>query len=130
MPNDDIQAAHVAWQRTQFERSKIAWEWLQRYMPVECSDALLKFTSINPHMRGAEWWDVLDMLTDSDSHIDIMEPISDAFEEGEWTLLHTYIVYTVLYCSKTFATEYTVPMQVMGVRATIDNNGGLPEGLL
>jgi hypothetical protein len=129
MTNDDPQALHTQWQRTQFEREKISWEWLQRAMPVECDEALRKFVQVNPHQRGIQWWDALSIMSDCDAHLDIVEPLADAMDE--WVSpFHGFVTYTILYCSKLFATEYTVPMQVDSLRATIGNNGGVPRELL
>ena len=79
--------------------------------------------------RGIQWWDVLSIMDDSDSHLDITEPMADLTEEGEWTMLHTYIVYTLLYASRLFAIEMNDEERLFALRATIGNNGGVPEGL-
>ena len=120
MPNDDIQAAHVEWQRTQFEREKLAWEWLQRHMPAECEAALAKFVEVNPHQRGIQWWDVLSIMSDADGHLDIIEPMADEMDDWQ-SPLYTFVAYTLLYASKAFATDYTVAQRVHSVQASIRN---------
>ena len=39
--------------------------------------ALERFITFNPSYNGAQWADVLDILLDSDSHLDITEPLWD-----------------------------------------------------
>jgi hypothetical protein len=103
-----------------FNKEKAAWDWLQANMYAECEKALRKFVSINPHYNGAEWWDVLSVLCDSDSHLDITEPMCEEMEE--WDTLREFVTLTCIYASKPFATEYTTAMRVTAVQATIDNN--------
>ena len=117
---NDIQASIRADRDAQFERSKAAWNWLQAAMPTECDDALRKMVEVTPSMNGAAWWDCLDLLYDSDSHLDIIEPMADVMEE--WTILHSYITLTLIYASKQFSVDYTNDMRVNAVRATILNN--------
>lgn len=35
--------------------------------------ALTRFVEVNPHYNGADWWDVMEILFDSDAHLDITE---------------------------------------------------------
>jgi hypothetical protein len=114
MDNDDIQMSITAHRQLQWERSKAAWTWLQAHMPVECDTALTKFVAVNPQLRGIEWWDALDMLDDSDSHLDILEPIADAMED-DWGKTHEYVALTLLYASQKFAIEFDVEQRVQMV---------------
>lgn len=43
--------------------------------------ALERFVTVNPHYRGADWADVLDVLFDGDAHLDITES-ADSFEDA------------------------------------------------
>lgn len=105
-----------------FKTESEAWAWVKVNMPTEVDAALAKFVSINPHWNGAEWWDCLSVLIDSDSQLDIIEPMADAMPE--WSMLHTFIAITLIYASESFATSYTNDMRVVAVRATIANNRG------
>ena len=62
----------------------------------------------------------MSILRDSDSHLDIIEPMSEAMDE--WSTLQSFITLTLIYASQMFATEYTTDMQVYAVRAAIANN--------
>lgn len=44
-------------------------------LPAEAARALDRFTTMNPHWRGAGWADCLDVLHDSDSNLEVTEPI-------------------------------------------------------
>jgi hypothetical protein len=102
-----------------------AWQWVNAHMPREATDALLKFTSINPHWRGAHWEDCLEVLVDSDSHLDITEPLhEDERLESYPSRLVECIAQTLIYASKPFSVDYDDDMRVAAVKATIDNNGG------
>ncbi len=43
----------------------------------ETTAALARFTSANPRWQGAEVADVLDTLADSDSYLDVVEPMHE-----------------------------------------------------
>jgi len=102
-----------------------AWQWVNKHMPAEAHEALLKFTEINPHWRGAHWEDVLEVLCDSDSHLDIIEPLFDALREDDFSfLLVECIAQTLIYASKPFSVDYSDEMRALAVRATIRANGG------
>lgn len=95
-------------------------------MPKESIDALMKFTERNPRWRGAGWDDCLDILLDSDSHLDVTEPIMDRLLTLNPELIPTMIcavTITLLYASRAFA-ESTVEAQATQVVATLHNNGG------
>jgi len=57
--------------------------WVRHNMPNENALALEHFTTANPHWRGAHWEDCLDVLLDSDSHLELTEPLYDHFEDGD-----------------------------------------------
>jgi hypothetical protein len=68
-------------------------------LPEESAAALARFTTMNPHWRGAHWADVLDVLYDSDSNLDVTEPIYEALRglpEVELALVG-YVTLTLLY---------------------------------
>ena len=60
--------------------------WVAHNMPDECALALERFTRANPRWRGANWEDCLDMLLDSDSHLELTEPMYETYE-GAFTAL-------------------------------------------
>ena len=67
-------------------------------MPDECALAIAKFTEANPAWRGANWDDALDVLMDTDSHLDVTEPIYEAFNgEDDYGLPVCEIAVTLLY---------------------------------
>lgn len=47
----------------------------ERALPAESAAALAAFVRLNPRYRGAGWADCLEVLADSDSHLDITEPL-------------------------------------------------------
>jgi hypothetical protein len=53
---------------------------VQAALPVESGQALATFVTANPHWRGAQWADVLDVLADSDSNLEVTEPMWDGLE--------------------------------------------------
>ena len=52
--------------------------WVAHNMPEECKLALERFVRVNPAWNGANWEDCLDVLLDSDSHLDVTEPLYEA----------------------------------------------------
>lgn len=48
-----------------------------------------RMTARNPGWRGAHVADLLDVMDDSDAHIDIVEPLCEAHPD-EWTKTHSY----------------------------------------
>jgi hypothetical protein len=78
--------------------------WVLEKMPEACALALAKFTQINPHWRGANWDDCLDTLIDSDSHLDLTEPLYDAVKETPYEYRRCEsVAITMLYSSQSFA---------------------------
>jgi hypothetical protein len=99
--------------------------WVINNMPRESALALAKFTEHNPHWRGAHWDDCLDTLMDSDSHLDLTEPLYEASKETQYPgKLVEAIGITLLYADERFATVYSPELQAAAVFATIANNGG------
>lgn len=91
--------------------------WVIHHMPDEARLALSKFVEINPHYRGAGWDDCLDVLLDSDSHMDVTEPLH---LDGKGSL-PAAVAITLLYASRAFA-EAPPEHQKIAVTATIENN--------
>jgi len=78
--------------------------WVREKMPVASSVALDRFTTINPHWQGAGWDDCLDVLIDSDSHIDLVEPLYEACKETPHDFrLAEAVGITLLYSDMEFA---------------------------
>ena len=98
-----------------------AYAWVHKNMPTEERQALYRFTDLNPQLQGIPWWDAMEMLLDSDSHLDIIEPMVDEMGE-EWGVLHSYVTFTIIYSSRIFATTWSNEMRVNALRATINNN--------
>lgn len=48
----------------------------------EKRDFLKHFTAVNPHLRGAQVADALDMLRSSDAHCGLIEDLIEVDEEG------------------------------------------------
>lgn len=53
---------------------------VEKAMPLHSEWALARFTKVNPHYNGAAWADCLEVLYDSDSNLDVTEPIWEALE--------------------------------------------------
>lgn len=51
--------------------------WVAHNMPEENKLALERFVRVNPSWNGANWEDCLDVLLDSDSHLDVTEPLAE-----------------------------------------------------
>lgn len=51
---------------------------VQRALPEVSDKALAKFLTVNPNWRGAEWADCLSVLCDSDSNLEVSEPLWEA----------------------------------------------------
>jgi hypothetical protein len=49
-------------------------------MPIMSQLALSRFVRANPSWNGAGWAEVLDVLDDSDSDLEVVEPVYDALE--------------------------------------------------
>ena len=68
--------------------------WVARNLPEECKLALERFTWVNFNWCGANWEDCLDILLDSDSHLELTEPMYEALGEMSpeisVTLLYAY----------------------------------------
>ena len=102
--------------------------WVMKHLPTLASKALDKFVERNRHYNGAHWDDCLDVLIDSDSHLDITEPMSvatymgtdDIILDGYDPLLVDAVAITIFYADKAFANKYTAAMRAVAVKATID----------
>lgn len=71
----------------------------ERALPAESAAALATFVRLNPHYQGAGWADCLEVLADSDSHLDVTEPLweqidHDLVPPGGYL---TRIILTLLY---------------------------------
>lgn len=98
--------------------------WVLEHMPQESADALITFTKVNPHWRGAHWDDCLDTVIDADGHLDITEPMFDLMEGTNYPPnLVTAVTITLLWASQAFAEANEEDRATM-VKATIANNGG------
>lgn len=68
--------------------------WVRHNMPEECTLALSRFVRVNPSYNGANWEDCLDILLDSDSHLELTEPLWD---EMDGDPLSSYVGVTLLW---------------------------------
>jgi hypothetical protein len=50
-------------------------------MRLHSSKALDRFTRVNPQYRGGYWSDCLDILLDSDTHVEVTEPLYEAMTD-------------------------------------------------
>lgn len=50
---------------------------IQKHMPKQSAAALEYFTESNPHWRGAQWADALDLLLEADAHVEMTDAIYD-----------------------------------------------------
>jgi hypothetical protein len=82
--------------------------WVREKMPVGSAVALDRFTTINPHWQGAGWDDCLATLIDSDSHIDLVEPLYEATKDTphDFRLVEAVGI-TLLYSDMDFAAADT-----------------------
>ncbi len=59
-----------------------------KLFPQASEKALECFARLNPHWRGAGWDDVLDLLINSDAHLDLTETMSPESALLALTLLY------------------------------------------
>jgi hypothetical protein len=91
---------------------------VERVLSVESAKALENFLTLNPRQRGAHWADVLDILDDSDSNLEVTEPLWDALGErfdGEQRRYINLVALTLFYANKLAPT----PAEVEAAIATI-----------
>jgi len=50
---------------------------VQKYMPARSVGALKHFVETNPHYKGAQWADALDVLLEHDAHCELTQAIYD-----------------------------------------------------
>jgi hypothetical protein len=110
---------------TTFDQESEAYAWVHEHMPHEEPRALAQFVAINPHQRGTQWWDVLSILRDCDAHLDVVEPMAEMVKDqgGQWTVLHSFVTYTMLYASPVFA-AWSNDLRVIALRTTLNDGGG------
>ena len=82
----------------------------EKVMTDDSRRALAAFVKVNPHYNGAHWADCLEVLVDSDSHLDITEPMYDLLSEvlSEEALSYLSMVCVTLHWSRTSFTPSTV----------------------
>jgi hypothetical protein len=103
---------------------------VQVALPVESDLALANFVAINPHYNGAQWADVLDILGDSDSHLEVTEPIYErlvaARKAGRCPAhpphLIVYVTLTLLYAHKRPPSPFDVEGKIEAVEAWMEAN--------
>lgn len=77
MTNDTLRSSGDFNERNMAQHRRLMWVALN--MPVECKLALERFCQANYRWRGANWEDCLDVLIDSDSHLELTEPLWEEF---------------------------------------------------
>ena len=90
--------------------------WVNTNMP-EAKQALEHFVTVNPSWNGADWIDCLDQLLDSDSHIELTEPLYEEFEAAyfdDGLELVCPIAVTLLW-SHRFTSEVVTVADVLGI---------------
>ena len=95
-----------------------ALDWVTLRMP-EALDALIRFTELNPNWKGANWDDCLDTLIDSDSHLDVTEPLYEDEYLRSFGQLAEAVAITLLYASREFR-GLDQATQARTVRAVIE----------
>ena len=97
-------------------------QWVREHLPNMSADARAKFLERNPQMRGAGWDDCLERLLDSDSHLDITEPIHEIFDAtGPYNpRLVSAVALTLLYADRDFAVTFTNEQRAEAVAVVIN----------
>jgi hypothetical protein len=88
---------------------------VQEKMAVLAEAALSTFVSRNPHYNGAQWADVLEVLDDSDSNLDVVEPVIEVLWEEMTEEQRPYIrlvTLTLLYATQGAPTVEQVKSQI------------------
>jgi hypothetical protein len=91
---------------------------VERVLSVESAKALENFIAFNPRQRGAHWADVLDILDDSDSNLEVTEPLYEALRDKFDGTDRRYIglvALTLFYANK----QAPTPAEVEAAIATI-----------
>ena len=70
--------------------------WVARMMPDENALALDRFTRVNPAFKGANWEDCLDVLVDSDSHLEVTEPMYEKIG-APYEAMSSYVTITLIW---------------------------------
>jgi hypothetical protein len=91
-------------------------------MPTECAAALQNFVMVNPHWRGAGWDDVLDVLIDTDNHLELTEPLYEQAEEADVQPLELVcpIAITLLWSHRVNNEEWSDVVTLDEVRAVLE----------
>lgn len=98
-----------------------AWKWVITHMPDESKDALALFTQLNRNYRGAHWEDCLEILSNSDAELEIIEPM--AIDMDDWSRLHEYVAITLIFSDRDFVESNTNEERIVKVRDLVSNNG-------
>src|SRR5262245_21128082 len=114
------------------DRRSFRLNWVMKHMPAESAKALTTFLQINPRWEGAKWDDCLDVLLDSDSNLEVTEPVYEELDAEGFTAkthpgLISAVTLTCFYAERAFS-YMTVQMQAIVVKATISDNDGLIVG--
>lgn len=73
---EDLRMEHDQQIRDEFVQRVLR---VEKQLPRESEQALHAFLTINPHMRGAAWADVLDNLVGADAAVDIVEKAHERY---------------------------------------------------
>jgi len=93
-------------------------DWVTTNMPTESAAALAQFAERNPHFRGANWDDVLDIILDADADLQWTEPLHALDETFPADVLESAVTTTLAWAVEGFV-EKPAAEQITAVRAAI-----------
>ncbi len=96
-------------------------DWVRDNMPEQSKAALAQFTSVNPHYRGADWDDVLEILLDSDADLQWTQPLTEVDPTFPADPLESAVTTTLAWAVEAFVNTLTRTQRVEAVREIINN---------
>lgn len=87
---------------------------VEKGLPIESDLALTRFISMNPHWQGAAWADCLESLLDSDSNLNVTEPVHEALQGLVTDAEGAYIGAVALTLYYAHPERYPSPFDVQG----------------
>lgn len=76
-------------------------DWVLTHLPAESAKALAHFAELNHRLVGIRWDDALEILIDTDCHLDITDPIHQLIDSPRPGLVRAVAI-TLLYADPAF----------------------------
>jgi len=93
-------------------------DWVTTNLRGQSAAALAQFTEVNPHYRGADWDDCLDIIADCDADLQWTEPLHEVDESFPADVLESAVTTTLAWAVEGFV-ERPALHQIATVRSII-----------